>query len=150
MTTRLSKFNRVLSVDTANRTALVQPGVTNLAISEAGQHAAVNTAMDNLASARYDKAATVDLYASEAGLYKDPSDSGQYGFRYNKYVDNIGSGVDFRAKNYDSIENLEENSIDFYASVKSLYLQDRKRRILNSDQVIDTLDDSDWDEIETN
>ena len=31
----LSKFNRVLSVDTANRTALVQPGVTNLAISEA-------------------------------------------------------------------------------------------------------------------
>ena len=67
----------------------------HLAISSAGQHAAVNTAMDNLASARYDKAATVDLYASEAGLYKDPSDSGQYGFRYNKYVDNIGSGVDF-------------------------------------------------------
>ena len=28
-----------------------------------------------------------------------------------------------RAKNYDSINNLEDNSIDFYASVKSLYLQ---------------------------
>ena len=58
--------------------------------------------------------------------------------------------MDFRAKNIESFDNLEKNSIDFYASVKSLYLQDRKRRILNSDQVIDTLDDSDWDEIETN
>ena len=89
---------------TSNQDALVAAGFNgltddgsrnHLAISEAGQHAAVNTAMDNLPSARYDKAATVDLYASEAGLYKDPSDSGQYGFRYNKYVDNIGSGVDF-------------------------------------------------------
>ena len=36
------------------------------------------------------------------------------------YSSKITSGVDFRAKNYDSIENLEKNSIDFYASVKSL------------------------------
>ena len=60
------------------------------------------------------------------------------------------SGVDFRAKNIESFNNLEKNSIDFYASVKSLYLQDRKRRILNSDEIIDTMDDSDWEEIETN
>ena len=59
------------------------------------------------------------------------------------------SGVDFRAKNYDSIENLEKNSIDFYASVKSLYLQDRQQKILNSQKVIETQDDSDWEEIET-
>ena len=56
----------------------------------------------------------------------------------------------FRAKNIESFNNLEKNSIDFYASVKSLYLQDRKRRILNSDEIIDTMDDSDWEEIETN
>lgn len=31
----LSKFNRILGIDTANRTARVQPGVRNLAISEA-------------------------------------------------------------------------------------------------------------------
>jgi glycolate oxidase len=31
----LAKFNRILSIDTANRTARVQPGVRNLAISEA-------------------------------------------------------------------------------------------------------------------
>ena len=59
-------------------------------------------------------------------------------------------GVDFRAKNIDSFENLEKNSIDFYASVKSLYLQDRKKRILNSDKIIEAMDDSDWEEIETN
>ena len=59
------------------------------------------------------------------------------------------AGVDFRAKNFDSIENLEKNSLDFYASVKSLYLQDRQQRILNSKKVIETQDDSDWEEIET-
>ena len=57
------------------------------------------------------------------------------------------SGVDFRAKNYNSIENLEKNSLDFYASVKSLYLQDRQQRILNTKRIIDTQDDGDWEEI---
>jgi len=59
------------------------------------------------------------------------------------------AGVDFRAKNFDSIENLEKNSIDFYASVKSLYLQDRQQKILNSKKIVDTQDDSDWEEIES-
>ena len=63
------------------------------------------------------------------------------------YFSKGASGVDFRAKNYDSIENLEENSLDFYASVKSLYLQDRQQRILNTKKIIDTQDDSDWEEI---
>ena len=64
------------------------------------------------------------------------------------YSSRVTSGVDFRAKNYDSIENLEKNSIDFYASVKSLYLQDRQQKILNTKKITDTQDDSDWDEIE--
>mgnify|MGYP006219826829 FL=1 len=55
--------------------------------------------------------------------------------------------MDFRAKNYDSIENLENNSLDFYASVKSLYLQDRQQKILNSRKIVNTQDDSDWEEI---
>ncbi len=63
------------------------------------------------------------------------------------YFSKGASGVDFRAKNYDSIENLEENSLDFYASVKSLYLQDRQQKILNSRKIITTQDDSDWEEI---
>ena len=65
------------------------------------------------------------------------------------YSSRVTSGVDFRAKNYDSIENLKENSIDFYASVKSLYLQDRQQKILNTNEIIETQDDSDWEEIDT-
>tara|TARA_X000001036_G_C20480448_1_gene725424 strand:+ start:73 stop:861 length:789 start_codon:yes stop_codon:yes gene_type:complete len=64
------------------------------------------------------------------------------------YISKGTSGVNFRAKNYDSIENLEKNSIDFYASVKSLYLQDRQQKILNTNKIIDTQNDSDWEEIE--
>jgi len=65
------------------------------------------------------------------------------------YATRITNGIDFRAKNIESFDNLEENSIDFYASIRSLYLQDRKQKILNSKKITDTLDDSDWEEIET-
>jgi len=66
------------------------------------------------------------------------------------YGSRITSGVDFRSKNIESFENLESNSIDFYASIRSLYLQDRQQKILNSDKITDTMDDSDWEEIESN
>ena len=64
------------------------------------------------------------------------------------YASKITAGVDFRAKNFDSIENLEKNSLDFYASVKSLYLQDRQKRISNAKTIIETQNDSDWEEID--
>mgnify|MGYP003329914652 FL=1 len=38
--------------------------------------------------------------------------------------------------------------MDFYASVKSLYLQDRKRKIFDSNENTNTMDDGDWEEIE--
>ena len=60
----------------------------------------------------------------------------------------LATGIDFRAKNIESFDNLEKNAIDFYASVKSLYLQDRQQKILNSNGIIEAMDDSDWDEIE--
>ena len=50
-------------------------------------------------------------------------------------------------QNFDSIENLEK-TLDFYASVKSLYLQDRQQKIANTKQITNTQDDSDWEEIE--
>ena len=64
------------------------------------------------------------------------------------YTSRVTSGVDFRAKNYDALENLEKNSLDFYASVKSLYLQDRQQKILNTNKINDTQDDSSWEEID--
>ena len=72
----------------------------------------------------------------------------QYFSDIDYYSSRLTSGVDFRAKNYDSLENLEKNSLDFYASVKSLYLQDRQQKILNTNKIIDTQDDSDWEEID--
>ena len=59
------------------------------------------------------------------------------------------SGLDFRAKNIDSFENLEKNSMDFYASVKSLYLQDRQQKIANKNKTLEIIYDTDWEEIET-
>ena len=72
----------------------------------------------------------------------------QYFSDFDYYTSKVSSGVDFRAKNYDSIENLETNSLDFYASVKSLYLQDRQQKILNVKEIVDTQNDGDWEEIE--
>ena len=73
----------------------------------------------------------------------------------NQYLDQdlymtskIISGIDFRAKNLETIDNLEKNSLDFYASVKSLYLQDRQRKIANTNATIEVIFDSDWEEIE--
>ncbi|WP_440933907.1 MlaA family lipoprotein [Candidatus Pelagibacter sp.] len=68
---------------------------------------------------------------------------------FDYYASGVMSGIDFRAKNYDAIENLEKNSIDFYASVKSLYLQDRQQKIINANKIIQTQDDSDWEEIKS-
>ena len=67
---------------------------------------------------------------------------------FDYYASKGAGGVDFRAKNFDDINNLEENSVDFYASVKSLYLQDRRKRIQNASGSTQTQDDSDWEEIE--
>ena len=77
----------------------------------------------------------------------------------NEYLDGelfaatkILSGVEFRANNMDSLDNIEKNSVDFYASVRSLYTQDRDNKIKNiqrgSIRVI-YKEDEDWEEIDT-
>ena len=63
------------------------------------------------------------------------------------------SGIDFRANNIESFENLEKNSVDFYASVKSLYLQDRENKIKNNQRGnIEVIyeDEQGWEEIDKN
>jgi len=68
---------------------------------------------------------------------------------FDYWASRVGTGIDFRAKNIDSFENLEKNSMDFYASVRSLYLQDRQRKIENSKATTETMDDGNWEEIES-
>ena len=64
------------------------------------------------------------------------------------YVSKGLSGVDFRAKNLEAFDGMEKNSVDFYATVRSLYLQDRKKKITNSSGKTEAMDDSDWDTLE--
>ena len=73
----------------------------------------------------------------------------QYFSESDYYVSRLLTGVDFRAKNLESFDNLEKNSVDLYASVRSLYLQDRNRKIGNIDETTETLSDDDWEELET-
>ena len=75
--------------------------------------------------------------------------NGNYSEHNYYYYRGTGS-VDFRAKNIESFDSLEENSIDLYASIKSLYLQNRKQQISNSKSSVETQNDSDWEEIDTN
>jgi len=106
---------------------------------------------------------TRDAVGLVGNIFLDPV----YQITHNTEIDNgvVGNGnysehnyyyyrgtgaVDFRAKNIESWNSLEENSIDLYASLKSLYLQNRNQRILNSTSAVETQDDSDWEEIDTN
>ena len=62
------------------------------------------------------------------------------------------SGIEFRANNIESLDNLEKNSVDFYASVKSLYLQDRENKIENQNRGnIEVIykNEEDWEEIDS-
>ena len=43
----------------------------------------------------------------------------------------IGTAVDKRARNFDQINDLEKNSLDFYSAVRSLYRQKRRDQIHN-------------------
>ena len=61
------------------------------------------------------------------------------------------SGIDFRSNNIESLDNLKKNSIDFYATLRSLYLQDRQNKIENNQRGrIEVLykDEEDWEEID--
>ena len=99
-------------------------------------------------TARDAVATTANFLGGDAWYNVSVRNDTQYFSDIDYYSSKVTAGVDFRAKNFDSIENLEKNSLDFYASVKSLYLQDRQQKILNTNTIIDTQDDSDWEEIE--
>jgi phospholipid-binding lipoprotein MlaA len=73
----------------------------------------------------------------------------QYFNESDYWLSRLTSGVDFRAKNLESFDSLEKNSIDLYASVRSLYIQDRQRKIINLDKTTETLRDDDWEELDS-
>ena len=72
----------------------------------------------------------------------------QYFKESDYYFSKLGEGIDFRAKNLESFDSLEKTSVDFYATVRSLYLQDRANKIKNLNAKTDSMDDSDWDSLD--
>ena len=99
-------------------------------------------------TARDTAASLANFMGGDAWYNVTVNNDTKYFSDFDYYSSKVTAGVDFRAKNFDSIENLEKNSLDFYASVKSLYLQDRQQKILNVSTIVETQDDSDWEEIE--
>ena len=53
-----------------------------------------------------------------------------------------------KALTEDPFDSIEKNSVDLYATVRSLYLQDRKKKINNSTGKTEAMDDGDWDTLE--
>ena len=72
----------------------------------------------------------------------------QYFNEADYYLSRVMSGVDFRAKNLESFDSLQRTSLDLYSSVRSLYLQDRRKKIQNLDEITETLSDDDWEEVD--
>ena len=99
-------------------------------------------------TARDSVGSVANLIGGDAWYNVTVSNDTQHFSDFDYYSSKVTGGVDFRAKNFNSIENLQKNSIDFYASVKSLYLQDRQQKILKSEKIVDTQNDGDWEEIE--
>ena len=91
----------------------------------------------------------VNLMGGDAWYNVTVVNDTQYFSEADYYASKVLSGVDFRAKNLESFDSLENSSVDLYASVRSLYLQDRYRKIRNIDKTTDTLSDDDWEELDT-
>ena len=91
----------------------------------------------------------VNLLGGDAWYNVTVKNDTQYFNEKDYYISRGTGGIDFRAKNIESFDNLEKNSMDFYASVRSLYIQDRQQKINNSGKIINTQNDNDWEEIET-
>ena len=90
----------------------------------------------------------VNVMGGDAWYNVTVANDTQYFNEADYYLSRVTSGVDFRAKNLESFDSLEKTSIDLYASIRSLYLQDRQRKIQNIDQATVTMSDDDWEEID--
>ncbi|MEH6404516.1 MAG: VacJ family lipoprotein [Sneathiella sp.] len=55
------------------------------------------------------------------------------------------NAVDFRAQSINDLDEIEKNSIDFYAAIRSLYRQNRKNLILDGDVETTPLPDISFD-----
>ena len=91
----------------------------------------------------------VNVMGGDAWYNVTVANETQYFDEADYYLSRVMTGVDFRAKNLEAFDSLERTSLDVYASVRSLYLQDRQKKIQNLDENTETLNDDDWEEVDT-
>ena len=65
---------------------------------------------------------------------------GVSGSRLDYFSIKGADAIDFRGDNMTNFDSLEKNSLDMYSSLKSIYLQDREKKINNSA----SSDEEDW------
>lgn len=75
----------------------------------------------------------VDDYGDPFNLYTRLRDSNTNFPLYR----GIGTGIDRRARNLESVDDLRRTSVDFYAAVRSLYRQNRAKEISNGRRAAD-------------
>jgi phospholipid-binding lipoprotein MlaA len=70
-----------------------------------------------------------------AGFFADPFNiwMGNIGFEWVPYARGVTEAVDVRSRNIETFPKLRETSIDYYATVRSLYRQKRVSDIRNED-----------------
>jgi phospholipid-binding lipoprotein MlaA len=81
-----------------------------------------------------------DLAGRVADYFLDPLSYVQWGSNfYVPYVRVSLDVVDLRERNIESLDDVERTSVDYYASVRSLYRQTRNNEINNNETSIQTL-----------
>ncbi len=83
-----------------------------------------------------------DLVGNAVDIAFDPNTYISYNY---KFYWSLGRGVlsviDLRARNATTLASIERGSVDYYASVRSLYRQNRANEIANGQQDVNTLPD---------
>ena len=76
---------------------------------------------------------TRDALGRVVGFFGDPVTYLMHRENHDSWVwiGTITRGISFREKNLEKIDNLKASSVDFYATVRSLYLQRRSGMIIN-------------------
>jgi len=81
-----------------------------------------------------------DLIGLVAGYYMDPLNYVRWGeYNYLPYMRYGIDAFDVRSRNIDTLDDIERTSVDYYASIRSLYRQTRNNEIRNGTQDVQDL-----------
>jgi phospholipid-binding lipoprotein MlaA len=76
-----------------------------------------------------------DIVGNVADSFIDPANyfAGKYDVWYAPLARTVVSGIDLRARNIEALADIEKTSLDFYATIRSLYRQRRAAEIRHED-----------------